>query len=72
MPRLVVEMFVCEGAGPDCPQQGFEVTEAEGVLGVVPSTFLLDHDLEALQAKGVEVLVKEPTFEPHDLWDDMA
>ena len=70
--RLVVERFECQGAGPDCPQEGFEVTEAEGVLGVVPHTFLLDHELEALKDKGVEVMVIEPSFEPHELWDDMA
>lgn len=73
MSRLVVERFECLGADPDCPEQGFEVTEAEGVLGIVPSTFLLDHDLEALKAKGVKVEVKEPSLEdPADMWDDLA
>ena len=61
--NLVVEHFDCIGAGPDAPDEGFEVKESD-VLGVEPNDFLLDHDIQELQERGVTVQVV-PEQVPH-------
>jgi len=65
--NLVVEHFDCNGAGPDCPPEGFEVRESD-VVGVEPNDFLLDHDIQELQERGITIQVVDA--QPPHFMDD--
>lgn len=63
MSTVKLNHFVCPGANPDAPTEGFEVVESNNPF-FAPGDFLLD--LNGLEECEVEVLEEEELdFDPH-------
>ena len=66
MPQVKLQHFTCPGAGPDSPEEGFEVLESD-LPRLIPGTFLMD--VESIKEEHVNIKVVEEEELGFDAYD---